>query len=232
MPDVSMAVMGTEKLIAQRSDMTIRSMMDVQIQQDMARQSLPSENFRVGELSSPEIIKPDELAIAEQDASKSIGELFQNDPESILNPSEQINQLNTINNKLEGEIHPITGVEFERDLVKLPEGDQHSGVFPKFEPKFEAQLSDDMLTQSDKTQFKECDAQLKDAFNASSDIRDQFTDLQKEQILNGDTPDGCTWHHNQQPGRMQLVDTRIHSSTAHTGGRSIWGGGSDMRGFY
>ena len=37
------------------------------------------------------------------------------------------------------------------------------------------------------------------------------------------TPKGFTWHHHQTTGRMQLVNSKIHSQTGHTGGFSIWG---------
>ncbi len=37
------------------------------------------------------------------------------------------------------------------------------------------------------------------------------------------TPEGYTWHHNQEPGVMQLVDRGVHAATGHTGGFSIWG---------
>lgn len=36
------------------------------------------------------------------------------------------------------------------------------------------------------------------------------------------TPDGYTWHHHQDLGRMQLVETEIHKKTGHTGGHSIY----------
>jgi RHS repeat-associated protein len=36
------------------------------------------------------------------------------------------------------------------------------------------------------------------------------------------TPRGYTWHHHQQYGRMQLVDSTIHHQTGHTGGFSLW----------
>ena len=36
------------------------------------------------------------------------------------------------------------------------------------------------------------------------------------------TPKGFTWHHHQDFGRMQLVESNIHSRTAHTGGFSLW----------
>jgi hypothetical protein len=39
-------------------------------------------------------------------------------------------------------------------------------------------------------------------------------------------PDGYTWHHHQDQGRMQLVPTSEHEAAVpHTGGMSIWGGG-------
>ncbi|MEM6738244.1 MAG: HNH endonuclease, partial [Bacteroidota bacterium] len=37
------------------------------------------------------------------------------------------------------------------------------------------------------------------------------------------TPKGFTWHHHQTTGRMQLVNSKIHSQTGHTGGFSLWG---------
>jgi hypothetical protein len=57
----------------------------------------------------------------------------------------------------------------------------------------------------------------------------QFTEEQLEQIMNGDTPDGYTWHHNEETGKMQLVKSETHARTGHTGGRAIWGGGSESR---
>ncbi len=36
------------------------------------------------------------------------------------------------------------------------------------------------------------------------------------------TPKGYTWHHHQNNGRMQLVETDIQFKTGHTGGFSIW----------
>lgn len=35
------------------------------------------------------------------------------------------------------------------------------------------------------------------------------------------TPEGYTWHHHQDEGRMQLVERRVHSKTGHTGGASL-----------
>lgn len=44
--------------------------------------------------------------------------------------------------------------------------------------------------------------------------------------MNGETPEGYTWHHHEEPGIIQLVDTEIHAQTGHTGGSELWGEGS------
>lgn len=36
------------------------------------------------------------------------------------------------------------------------------------------------------------------------------------------TPEGYTWHHHQETGRMQLVQSDVHRQTGHTGGFSLW----------
>lgn len=39
-------------------------------------------------------------------------------------------------------------------------------------------------------------------------------------------PEGYTWHHHQDVGRMQLVSSQLHDlANPHTGGMAIWGGG-------
>lgn len=137
--------------------------------------------------------------------------------------------LQTRNQGLEGDVHPVTGVEFEKKTVVDAEGNEATGVFPKFESDFDAQLPRDMLKSSDKEQFTECNNQLKDAFSKDPEVAKKFSGEQLEQIKNGDTPDGYTWHHNEECGKMQLVKSDVHAQTGHTGGRSIWGGGSEFR---
>jgi intein/homing endonuclease len=38
--------------------------------------------------------------------------------------------------------------------------------------------------------------------------------------ITGQRPAGYTWHHHQDSGLMQLVDSRVHAQTGHTGGFS------------
>ena len=104
-------------------------------------------------------------------------------------------------------------------------------TFPDFSEhcRFEAQLSEERYLDSDYQQFKDCNEQLNQAYENGTLDTEQFTDRQLEQIRNGDKPEGYTWHHHEEPGRMQLVDSEIHRQTSHVGGRSLWGGGSEAR---
>ncbi len=133
------------------------------------------------------------------------------------------------NEDLAGKEHPTTGVRFER-RTEIVNGKKKEVVSPVFESKFDAKLPKDKLEATDRDQFEECNAQLKDAVENDPELRGKFSEEELEQIENGDTPDGYTWHHDSKPGKMQLVDTEIHAKTGHTGGRVIWGGGNENRG--
>ncbi|PFR16750.1 HNH endonuclease [Bacillus cereus] len=154
---------------------------------------------------------------------------YQSDVELSKKDSENDRYIICRNESLEGDRHPITGIEFEKAVVEIPDGSKVEGVFPKFESLFDAQLDESQYENSDARQFKEANSQLKDAVENNPDIRGQFTEEQLEQIKAGDTPEGYVWHHSENPGTLQLVDTTVHAQTGHTGGRSIWGGGNENR---
>lgn len=151
-------------------------------------------------------------------------------PGSIENVTYQdgVYKLKTQNQDLAGKKHPETGVKYEKKLVDLF-GSKIEGVFPEFESKFTAQLPKDKLLASDKVQFSECNAQLKDAINNNSKLRSKFSQDQIDMINDGKKPRGYTWNHNEKTGQMDLVDTKKHDISKHTGGKAIWGGGSSMR---
>lgn len=73
---------------------------------------------------------------------------------------------------------------------------------------------------------------MKKAVLKNGNLRSKFTKEQLEAILE-ESPriPGLTWHHHQQKGLLQLVDSEIHArnQNPHTGGRSIWGGGKEAR---
>ena len=133
------------------------------------------------------------------------------------------------NESLEGQEHPETGVPFKRKTVENDKGEKVEGVFPEFESDYDVQLPENLEKASDAEQFAECNKQLKDAVEKNPKLAEKFTPEQLEQIKNRDTPDGYTWHHNEEKGKMQLVDSDTHTRTGHTGGKAIWGGGSENR---
>jgi hypothetical protein len=138
-------------------------------------------------------------------------------------------------NRWKGSQHPETGVPFESKNIHNAEGEPVEAVVPKFESAYDTQLPEGAHRANDKSQFDYCNSQLNDsAFNPESEKYDpelagKFSPEQQEDIKDGKTPEGYTWHHDAEPGKMQLVDSDIHGDTEHTGGRTIWGGGNDYR---
>ena len=137
--------------------------------------------------------------------------------------------IKTINENLKDQNHPVTGVPFKEKMVVTDKGEELIGVFPEFESVYDVQLPEDLYLGSDKKQFDECNKRLKEAVESDPELAKKFDEEQLDQIKNGETPDGYTWHHNEETGKMQLVESEIHAKTGHLGGRSIWGGGSENR---
>lgn len=119
------------------------------------------------------------------------------------------------------------GVGYEAKSIVI-QGVTIEGVFPSFNSKFDLNLPQSLEKASNAAQFNECNKQLKDAIQSNSQLRSSFTDEQLQDIEDGDTPGGYVWHHNEEPGRMQLVNIYEHDRTqggaAHTGGKALWGG--------
>ncbi|WP_102272124.1 HNH endonuclease [Cytobacillus massiliigabonensis] len=137
--------------------------------------------------------------------------------------------LQTINSELDGEEHTETNVPFEKSTIELANGDTVTGVFPDFEEVTAVTIPEDLYLESDYMQFEAANSVLAQKVENIPELRSQFTPMQLEQISQGETPDGYVWHHHETLGRLELVDESIHASTGHTGGRFIWGGGSEYR---
>ncbi len=129
------------------------------------------------------------------------------------------------NAALDGLSHPETGVLFEKHAVELPNGRVIEGVFPKFEAVYETKLPDQLLKATSSRQTHYCNEQLRQAIERDPGLKENLSERQLQQIQEGTTPDGYTWHHHEEPGRMQLVDALVHMKTGHTGGREIWSQG-------
>lgn len=150
-----------------------------------------------------------------------------NSPETKEEDSPRI--IKTINDSLVGQNHPETGVPYVEKEVVTDTGKKVKGIFPQFDSEIDVQLPEDMEKAPDRTQFAECNKQLAERVAKDPELRAQFTEDQLADIEDGYTPEGYTWHHNEEKGKMQLVDSDIHSQTRHTGGRNIWGGGTENR---
>ena len=140
----------------------------------------------------------------------------------------KLRQIPTISERMEGK--SVAGVEYVRRVVTLDNGEKVEGVFPKFESKFQVNLPEGIYKASDNEQMKYCTKKLAERIESDPEFAKKFTPRQLEQIRNGEPRiSGLTWHHNEMRGIMQLVDADKHDAARHTGGRSIWGGGSESR---
>lgn len=137
-------------------------------------------------------------------------------------------QLRTINEKLEGQVLGNTEIRYNRKTIDYF-GKKVSAVFPEFESICTVQLPEGKLRDSDKVQFTECTTQLKKEISQNTLLKDMFTPRELEEIAYGKLPVKYVWHHNEEIGKMELVLREIHEVARHTGGKSIWGGGSQTR---
>jgi len=133
------------------------------------------------------------------------------------------------NDALNGSEHPNSGIPFIEKEITNEKGEKEKHLFPVFDSAFDLQLPEKLYKATDAEQNAECNRQLKEAVKNDPELAKKFTDKQLEQIERGEKPAGYTWHHNEDTGKMQLVDTKTHAATGHLGGKAIWGGGSDFR---
>lgn len=139
----------------------------------------------------------------------------------------KMRHISTINEGMAGK--SVNGVRFARRVFKL-NGEKVEGVFPVFKSEFNVNLPEKLYKASDNEQMRYCTKKLAVRIEKDPEFAKKFTPRQLEQIRNGEPRiSGLTWHHNEIPGKMQLVDANAHSAARHTGGRSIWGGGRESR---
>lgn len=148
--------------------------------------------------------------------------------ETVDNNENVIEKIKCRNEGFESQNHSVTDVPFIKKEIDL-DGVKYEVVVPEFQSLFDVVLPESMYDETDRKQFKECNKQLRDYIAEDKEFRELFDDDQIEQIEDCETPDDWTWHHDAEPGNMQLVSTETHQKTGHTGGRTIWGGGNENR---
>ena len=136
----------------------------------------------------------------------------------------------TINSRYAGKVEPNSGVRYAEKVINK-DGQLLRGVFPEFDSLFNTRLPNNILRARDRDQFRYCMDNLLGEINRNPQLARRFNAEQLEQIRDGFSlyPTGYTWHHNEQAGLMQLVDSVTHDLARHTGGKSIWGGGAALR---
>lgn len=174
-------------------------------------------------LEASEAAEATEAIIGEPGLIGQLDAIHHSSLESVAARNEAL--LKTRNWELAGDVHPETGVPFVKDTVQLSDGTVREGVFPEFNATYETTLSDELLKATDYQQSRYSNEQLREAVAGDPSLKERFNETQVQQIGEAETPDGFTWHHHQETGRMQLVDTITHLRTGHTGGKEIWGGG-------
>ena len=143
----------------------------------------------------------------------------------------QAEEIETRNDHLNGLEHAETGVPFMEKTVELPNGEVITGSFPVFDSKFSVVLVEEMYLESDHTQFTIANETLYQSIQENPDLAKELglSQYDVQAVANGTTPEGYVWHHSEQPGILQLVNEETHQNTGHTGGRELWGGGSEYR---
>ena len=107
--------------------------------------------------------------------------------------------------------------------------------FPDFPARFEMTLDQTELLRDIATtqpfrnaetrHFREANSALANALEANPELRNTLGITESVEELRSPTlraPDGFTWHHHQDFGRMQLVPTSVHGPVNHTGGIALW----------
>lgn len=102
------------------------------------------------------------------------------------------------------------------------------GGNPIFNSKYDTTLPECLYLAGDNEQFSYLSKELYEKAIKDPKLKEIFTDEELKLFKEGKKPDSYTWHHHQEPGKMQLVNYYQHKAP-HTGGRAYWGGGLEGR---
>lgn len=94
--------------------------------------------------------------------------------------------------------------------------------FPKFKVYYTVKLKRKYWKESRKRHFYMANKILYKDYSAVKKLK--LSKSQIKELKQYETPSRYTWHHHQDAGILQLVDSEIHEKTGHHGGYSIWGG--------
>ncbi len=107
--------------------------------------------------------------------------------------------------------NPRTGIYFDKD------------GFPKFKVLAEIKLERKYWKKDRDVHFYRANKILYQRIQKSSRLASKFSKRDIASFKQGKLPSKYTWHHHQDKGVLQLVDSDIHSKVRHNGGFAIWG---------
>ena len=150
-------------------------------------------------------------------------------PKCRLRPDGSV-WLRTHNAVRDGETY--NGTWFERDTVYVNDV-RVEGIFPKFDAVYQPDglLPEELWRgRSREAHFAWCRERLRDEVARNPALAARFTAGERALIADCRPLPDYTWHHHQQPGRMQLVSSDRHSAgmhgVSHTGGYALWCAGT------
>jgi len=115
----------------------------------------------------------------------------------------------------------------------------------KYNSFFDADLPQDIWNAIDPKYFREANQQLYEAMENNSALKKELAKKYPDVYehvqpgsrggMSDKAPPGMTWHHNNKPGKLELVD-RVDHNKFHkiyhpdgSGGKKKWGGGRKRR---
>lgn len=198
---------------------------DMEVIRTQSIESIKISNIEKKQSSLKEDNELRELSEEEKQFLRENTSLSENAIENIRVDADGNYHLKCRNEELAGKNHEMTGVKYVEKTINV-DGVEITVVVPEFNPLFECDIPPEIWEAGDKAIFEYCTQQLKEYLQAHPEMKSQFNKQQLEQIMNGEPYiKGVTWHHNEVPGKMQLVDSKNHAMSGHTGGNAIWCGG-------
>lgn len=134
-------------------------------------------------------------------------------------------RLKCTNEEYAGKEHPETGVRYVEKDIDI-DGVKIRVVAPEFKSIVDKMLPPELRQAPESKQFEYLNNWLKEEIKTNPALKAQFNKEQIAMIERGQKPTGYTWHHNEECGKMQLVEFKTHEKSGHTGGNSIWNGGN------
>lgn len=132
----------------------------------------------------------------------------------------------------------VNGIKFIKKRIQLPNNIMIEGKFPVFKSIIDVKLPDHRILSTDIKQMNYAFLKFQKQLKYDIKLQNKFTPETVKELLSRKLTSnkisinkvpGHTWHHSEDIGVLQLVETSIHKKTSHTGGKAIWGGGKQYR---